>query len=303
VSVGGRRGKARTARATLAALGAHAFLGLALLGLAIPRLSVAAQSIDLPQERPTPGGIKIIRLAQPGSEPPTVESDGARVLVVREGATWLAVIGIPLSAALGEHEVTVAEPDGAPRIPFDVRASHYVTQSLKVAPSQVDLSAADLARFDREHAHIDELLARYSEPPPDSLRFRAPVPGRRSSSFGSRRVFNGEARNPHTGMDIAAPAGTKVAAPLAGTVIDTGDYFFDGNTVFVDHGRGFISMYCHLRAIDVRPGQRLVAGARIGEVGQTGRATGPHLHWGLALNAVWVDPALFLRADEPLKRR
>jgi murein DD-endopeptidase MepM/ murein hydrolase activator NlpD len=255
----------------------------------------SAWSVELPLERAVPGGIKLIPLEQASIVPPEVQTQGQRALVVRDGAAWLAIVGIPLSASLGEHDVTVATAGVGKKIPFEVKGHEYVTQSLNVAPAQVDLSPVDLARFNREHAHIDELLGRYTEPPPESLRFAAPIPGRRSSSFGSRRVFNGESRNPHTGMDIAAAAGTLVRVPIAGTVIDTGDYFFDGKTVFVDHGRGFISMYCHLSAIDVRAGERLRAGAPVGAVGQTGRATGPHLHWGLALNHVWVDPSLFLR--------
>jgi murein DD-endopeptidase MepM/ murein hydrolase activator NlpD len=253
-----------------------------------------ALALDLPHENAVPGGVKIIRLDDAGAAMPYVEADGHRALVLQDASNWVAVIGIPLSAPLGPRQVIVRGADGRHEIEFPVSDKRYASQSLKVAPGQVNLSASDLARVNAEKIRIDHALSRWSEPPPESLHLPQPVPGPRSSSFGMRRVFNGESRNPHSGMDIAAPSGTPVLVPIAGTVVDTGAYFFNGNTVFVDHGRGLISMYCHLSAIDVTPGQRVAAGARLGAVGMTGRATGPHLHWGLNLNHTWVDPELFL---------
>jgi len=253
-----------------------------------------AMEVDLPHENAVPGGVKILHLDSEGSSLPYVDADGHRALVLPDDSKWVAVIGIPLSAPLGMRQVIVRGSNGRQVVEFSVGNKQYASQSLKVAPRQVNLSAADLARVNEEKIRIDHALSRWTEPPPESLRLPPPVPGPRSSSFGSRRIFNGESRNPHSGMDIAAPTGTPVRAPIAGTVVDTGEYFFNGNTVFVDHGRGLISMYCHLSAIDVKPGQRLAAGARIGAVGMTGRATGPHLHWGLSLNRAWVDPELFL---------
>jgi murein DD-endopeptidase MepM/ murein hydrolase activator NlpD len=249
---------------------------------------------DLPQENPVPGGVKIIRLDSAGPAMPYVDADGYRALVVQDGSSWVAIVGIPLSAPLGMRKVIVRQSGGRQEIEFAVHDKHYVSQYLTVAPGQVNLSAADLARVNQEKIRIDHALSRWSDSAPESLRLPQPVAGPRSSSFGSRRIFNGESRNPHSGMDIAAPSGTPVRIPIAGTVIDTGKFFFNGNTVFVDHGRGLISMYCHLSAIDVEPGQHLDAGTRIGAVGMTGRATGPHLHWGLNLNRAWVDPELFL---------
>jgi murein DD-endopeptidase MepM/ murein hydrolase activator NlpD len=269
--------------------------GLTALGVMLTAWSAAqAAGVELPHESAVPGGVKIIRLDATAPAMPYVDTDGHRALVVQEGSSWVAVIGIPLSASLGVHRVVVHQNDGRHEIEFTVGDKRYASQSLKVAPRHVDLSPADLARVTREKVLIDQSLSHWTEPPPESLIMPAPVPGIRSSSFGLRRIFNGESRSPHSGMDIAAGTGTPVLVPIAGTVVDTGEYFFTGNTVFVDHGRGLISMYCHLSAIDVKPGQRIAAGSRIGAVGMTGRATGPHLHWALSLNRAWVDPALFL---------
>jgi len=252
---------------------------------------------ELPQESAVPGGVKLLRLdgRSGAGELPDVETGGHRALVLRDGTGWVAVIGIPLAAPLGAQSVTVRDRSGTYDLEFTVGAKQYASQSLKVAPRQVNLSKADLARSVSDTARIQHALLLFSEPPPQSLRFVQPAPGPRSSSFGLRRIFNGESRNPHSGMDIAAPTGTPVVVPIAGTVADTGAFFFTGNTVLVDHGRGFVSMYCHLSEIDVKPGEHLAAGTRLGAVGMTGRATGPHLHWALSLNRAWVDPELFVR--------
>lgn len=265
---------------------------LGLVAFIIPTLAL---STELPRESAVPGGIKLVAVEAVGATAPTVESAGHRSLVVPAGGHWVAVIGIPLSAQPGKYEFTWQEAGAAHRGDFEVGQKTYLTQALRVAPAQVNLSRKDLARVAREREHIDAALDRWSDAEPQVLRFAQPVPGERSSSFGLRRIFNGEARNPHSGMDIAAPSGTPVLAPAPGEVVGVGNYFFNGNTVFVDHGRGFISMYCHLSVVAVHDGQHVAAGETLGAVGMTGRATGPHLHWGLSLSHTWVDPSLFLR--------
>jgi murein DD-endopeptidase MepM/ murein hydrolase activator NlpD len=260
-------------------------------------LAAALATLQLPNASLVPGGVLILPIesAKPHTEAPRVTLDGQRAMVLRSGGQWVAVVGLPLSEKPGHATVVIrdgAEPERT--VGFDITDKHYVTQSLKVSPSKVDLSKEDLDRVNKEVPHIKSVVATFSDTPPASLRLRQPIPGVRSSSYGMRRVFNNEPRNPHTGMDIAAPTGTPVRAAGDGRVIDTGDYFFNGNSVFIDHGEGLITMYCHLSATNVKPGQTVEQGEVIGKVGATGRVTGPHLHFGVALNSTFVDPALFL---------
>lgn len=215
---------------------------------------------------------------------------------MREGAAWVALAGIALTTEPGVTLWVEAErAEGQiERHAIKVTAKKYATQHLKVQPGQVELSADDLGRYERERAHLAGVIKTFSEEAPSNLAMVQPAPGRRSSSFGLRRYFNGEARSPHNGMDIAAAQGTPVVAASAGRVIDIGDYFFSGRTVILDHGSGLLSLYAHLSEVNIASAQNVSIGATIARVGATGRVTGPHLHFSVYLNAVAVDPALFL---------
>ncbi len=177
---------------------------------------------------------------------------------------------------------------------LEVAPRHYEVQRIDgLPPQQVTPDPATLARIEREAALIKKARARDSDLPFFAAPFRWPVLGPISGVYGSQRILNGEPRQPHYGVDIAAPRGTPILAPAGGVVtLAEDDLFFTGCTIIIDHGYGLSTIYQHMDSRDVAVGQRIEAGMRIGTVGATGRVTGPHLHWGMNWHEVRLDPAL-----------
>ena len=258
----------------------------------------AAKSLaqTLPSFDSVPGGVAVVPVK--GQARPDAYYNGNRVMVLGSTGDWNALIGLPLSTQPGVHRVEVQSGDGKAVYDFDVIDKKYEVQRITIKDKRkVNPLPVDMKRINRESALIRKAKAAWTSSDNIPLALDWPVQGPLSSTFGLRRIFNDQPRNPHVGLDIAVPQGTPVKAAGAGKVITTGEFFFNGNTVFIDHGQGLITMYCHMESIDVKPGQKVDRGEVIGKVGHTGRATGPHLHWSVLMNQTMVDPTLFV---EPL---
>lgn len=247
--------------------------------------------------KPVPGGVAVVDLG-PAAQAPKATFQGKPVLVVKDqDARWLAIVGIPLTVKPGTAQQVNS---GGRNLPFTVGSKKYPEQHITLKNQrQVNPNPDDLKRIEQELDVQVRAYRSFSPGTPSNLLLDKPVDGPLSSKFGVRRFFNGEERNPHAGLDFAVPAGTPIKSPAAGKVILIGNYFFNGNTVFVDHGQGFISMFCHMSKIDVKVGDALPRGGVVGRVGSTGRATGPHMHWNVSLNDARVDPAIFINAFQP----
>ncbi|HHH44704.1 MAG TPA: M23 family metallopeptidase [Gammaproteobacteria bacterium] len=258
----------------------------------------------LPDNRPVPGGVAIIEL--PASEtPPRVRYNGKPVMVLGSERGYTALVGLPLATRPGTQQVQITWGNGKQTsLEFQVQDKTYTSQHITLKNKRmVNPEKRDMERIGREQQRIKQALATWDEHTPDTLHLALPVEGPVSSPFGLRRFFNEQPRKPHSGLDLAAAEGTPIRAPASGRIVDTGEFYFNGNTVFIDHGQGLVTMYCHMSRIDVQPGQTVQRGEVIGAVGKTGRVTGPHLHWGVSLNDARVDPMLFLDqaplADRP----
>lgn len=249
----------------------------------------------LPREAAVPGGLALVRLGN-GAERPQAWFGDKRTAVLREGGGWVALVGLPLALEPGEHALRVLSGGAEETKSIRVAAKHYPLQRFSVPDHRkVEPPPEDLLRIAREQKRIDEIKAGFRDAPDVDTAFRLPAQGRLTGNFGLRRIINGLDRMPHAGIDFAVPVGTPVRAAAAGVVVEAGDFFFNGNSVYIDHGQGLVTLYCHLDRIDVLPGEAVAAGQRIGLSGNTGRSSGPHLHWTVIANGTAVDPRLFLR--------
>ena len=289
-----------------------------MLSLLLPGAAALA-STDAALERfgplrhaPIPGGIALIPLERPISTVSSAALGKRRIAVsgsrVSDQPGWwlpsddgeaVAIVGIALSTDPGAYSVTVTDSDGSvQKYSFTVGAHAYEEQRIVIKDdNKVNPAPLDMERIQRDNARLATVKSTHTERLLTGNAFVLPVEGILTSPFGLRRFFNDQARRPHGGIDIAAETGTPIAAPARGVVIDAGEYFFNGNSVFVEHGLGLQTFYAHLSHITVEEGQVVEAGDIIGEVGATGRVTGPHLHWSVGLNGTWVDPNLVLWPD------
>jgi len=252
----------------------------------------------LPVESRVPGGIALIPLDDKAAKA-TFTFNKKRVLISQERGQSYAVVGLPLSLSPGEHYISGKIKGSNAHIKkfFNVKDKQYTTQRINIKNKRkVNPYKKDMKRISAESKRKRKAASHWDDSSPD-LNFLTPVKGIMTGSYGKRRIFNGQARRPHSGMDIAADKGVEVASPADGVVIESGDFFFSGNIVYLQHGQGLITLFAHLDSIHVDVGDRVSKGQVIGTVGATGRVTGPHLHWSVGLNGSWVDPALFISPE------
>ena len=216
---------------------------------------------------------------------------------------FVGLLGIDLQDEPGTHDLIVelrqGEQSRTLNYSVSVLKEKFQIEHLTLPKDKVDLDEKTLARWKTEQEQVKTALASDSQTRLWQPGFVEPVNGKRTGIFGSVRIMNGQPRNPHNGEDIGAPLGTPVAATNDGVVKLTVDHFFSGKGIFLDHGLGFYSMYFHLSEVLVKDGEVVKAGQIVGKVGASGRATGPHLHWGVKLNGARVNPYALL--DLPFK--
>jgi len=250
-----------------------------LLVLTLLLITFSVSATVLPRQSAVPGGVVIVPLAVITDEKPVVTYKQQRVMVVKQDKQWLAVVGVPLSAKIGTQRVTILSAGKTSSALFEIEDKAYPTQHITIKDKRkVNPTSYDMTRINAEKAKTGPALKHWTEGDV-AMNFIWPIEGRVSGLFGRRRVFNDQPKRPHSGMDIAAATGTAIQAPADGIVRDTGNYFFNGKTIFIDHGQGLMTIFLHLDKIGVEIGQAVIQGDIIGTVGATGRVTGHIYIW------------------------
>jgi murein DD-endopeptidase MepM/ murein hydrolase activator NlpD len=218
----------------------------------------------------------------------------------RDQRTWYALAGVDVESAVGASALKLVEHDAGGDVidlsrTVEVEAAHYRTGTLTVEPRFVAPPEDEADRIKAEMELKANVFAASATEPLWTGNFRAPVTAAPTDSFGTRRMFNGTLASVHKGMDFRAAMGTPVRAGNSGMVVLARPLYFEGNCVVIDHGLGLFTVSMHLSRIDVKEGQRVRLGERIGLSGATGRVTGPHLHWAVRWQDAYLDPAKLLR--------
>ncbi len=243
------------------------------------------------------GGLLLVSVVMPG-ETPYAEYEGQKVPLYpapEKGANrWEAALGVPYNKAPGQDKIVVwlGKPGASQRLelPFRIVAGNYRSEVLKVAERHVNPRKKDLLRIQREGAEIRKLYERLTLKKYWQGPFRLPIESPITSPYGTKRVFNGELQSFHQGLDLKAPTGTPIRAASAGEVILAKDLFMTGNTVILDHGYGVFTIYAHMSRLGVKPGDLVKRDQELGLSGMTGRASGPHLHWGAVVQKAKINP-------------
>jgi len=249
----------------------------------------------LPENSPFPGGVIVKEIKSQTVPEAYLGKRRLMVLPATGKERYVVVAGVGLSKKADDPcEIVLKEGETQRTVTVALQEKAYEKQYITLKNRRmVSPEKMDMKRIEEESRRSREALALFSEQKFDSLSMVRPVDVNISDDFGKRRFFNNKPRRPHSGVDMAAPVGTPIVSPLAGKIVEIGEFFFNGNVIFIDHGLGLVSMYCHMHKFDVTKGQMVKRGEKIGEVGTTGRVTGPHLHWGVSLNGAMIDPRLF----------
>jgi murein DD-endopeptidase MepM/ murein hydrolase activator NlpD len=246
----------------------------------------------IPTHSPYPGGIIVYPIQS--TQKPLAFHDKRTLMVRYFDKNWHVIAGIHLLEEKKFFDITLQIKDVNKTISIPIQAKTYKKQYITVKNTQhVSPNHDNLDRIWSEKKRSTKALQTFSKRQHD-FDFIKPVSSKIDDDFGKRRYFNNKPRKPHSGVDMKAKIGTKIKAPLSGTITISDNFFFNGNTIYIDHGEGLVSMVCHLNKRFFKEGDTVRQGDIIGEVGMTGRATGPHLHWGVALNGNMIDPRLLL---------